>query len=116
MSKTVKKFLMKYNGWLGFAVATLLFFAAPPLYRLIDPTAGQFDAGYIHPIIYAAVVVCFASGLSFLLLMLSAPGLHKGFDKYMEEENWVLNDQIKFALILYLAYFISICATVWFMV
>ena len=111
-----KKLLMQYNGWLGFAIATLLFFAAPPLYRTIDPTAGQFDAGYIHPIIYASVVVCFASGLAFLLVKLTAPGLHRQFDKFLEQENYLMSDPIKYAFVLYALYFVSICTTVWFVV
>ena len=111
-----RKLLMKYNGWLGFAVATLLFFAAPPLYRLVDPTAGQFDAGYIHPIVYAAVVVCFASGLAFFMVILTAPGLHRQFDKFLEQESWLVTDQIKYAFALYALYFFSICTTVWFVV
>jgi len=111
-----RKLLMKYNGWLGFAVASLLFFAAPPLYRLVDPTAGQFDAGYIHPIIYAAVVVCFASGLAFFMVILTAPGLHQQFDKFLEQENYLVTDQVKYAIALYTLFFISICLTIWFTV
>lgn len=112
---------MNYNGWLGFAVATLLFFAAPPLYRLIDPTAGQFDAGYIHPIIYSAVLVCFSSGLAFLLLKLTAPGLHKTFDEFLEHDGTepmpgFQFSSAKFAFILYLTFMVLICVTVWCMV
>jgi hypothetical protein len=110
-----KKFLMKYNGWLGFVVASLLFFAAPPLYRLIDPTAGQFDAGYLHPIIYASVVVCFASGLANVMLILTAPGLHEQLDKFLDG-TCDLCPKVKFGYMLYALYFIAICTTVWFVI
>lgn len=110
-----KKFLMKYNGWLGFVVASLLFFAAPPLYRLIDPTAGQFDAGYLHPIIYASVVVCFASGLANVMLILTAPGLHGHLDRFLDG-TCELCPKVKFGYMLYALYFIAICTTVWFVI
>lgn len=110
-----QKFLMKYNGWLGFVVASLLFFAAPPLYRLVDPTAGQFDAGYLHPIIYASVVVCFASGLGNLLLRLTAPGLYKQLDSFLDG-TCELCPKVQFGYILYAIYFTAICTTVWFVI
>lgn len=107
---------MKYNGWFGFGIGTFLFFAAPPLYRIIDPTAGQFDAGYIHPIIYAAIVVFFADALSTLLLLATAPGLYKALDKFFESHEYLMTDPIKYGIGLKALYFTSICATVWCMV
>lgn len=80
-----KKFLQRYNGWLGFLIATVIFFVAPPIYRLLDPTAGQLDAGYIHPIVYAMVVVCIASGIAWMLSMFTAPGPHKALDNILED-------------------------------
>lgn len=104
---------MKYNGWLGFVAFTVLFFAAPPLYRFIDPTAGQFDAGYIHPIIYASAVLTWASGLAFFLLQITAPAIHAQLDRFLESEEWVMTDAIRYGMIMYLVFMILMCATVW---
>lgn len=108
----MKSFIRKFNGWLGFVFASVAFFVVPHFYRMFDPTAGQFDAGYIHPIIYAAVSICFSSGLAWSLVLFTAPGAHKQLDKFCEsnEEDDLdsLNmDAVLFAFILYLIYFIS---------
>lgn len=103
-----KKFLQHFNGWLLFAVASVLFFAVPPLYRIIDPTAGQFDAGYIHPIIYGAVVISFFIGFSWLALKLLAPGVHSELDRYLEDPvKNQMGDASFTGLVIFLAFVIS---------
>lgn len=96
-----KKILKHYNGWIGFAVGSILFFISPPLYHLVDPTAGQFDAGYIHTIIFAMVAVSFASGFSWLMLRLLAPALFKALDQCFDGDS-ELNIQSAVALTIYL--------------
>lgn len=118
---TFKKILKTFNGWFGFAIASALFFIAPPVYRIFDPTAGQFDAGYLHPIIYAACVLCFGSGLAFALVFFTAPGLHKAFDEFLESDGTRPLEGFKFsmakmALIMFLVFTFLFCATVWFTV
>lgn len=93
-------------------MGSLLFFAAPPLYRIIDPTAGSFDAGYIHAIIYAAVVVSFASGFAWLLTRLIAPGTFKLTDKWLEHEHPTITDSVKYTLIIFFLFFYSTVAIV----
>jgi hypothetical protein len=106
------KFLKHYNGWLGFVLGTILFFVVPSLYQMIDPTAGKFDAGYIHPIIYAATVVSFASGFAWLMIRLLAPGNFKLLDKWLEHEHPVMNEGIKYTLGIYIIFFVSIIIVV----
>lgn len=114
----MKQFIRKYNGWLGFMLSTAAFFLAPPLYRLIDPTAGQFDAGFIHPIIYASVVICFASGLAWTLVLLTAPGAHKHLDRFFEEPEakGINPDAVITASILYVVFLLATVACVAVMV
>lgn len=100
----MNKLLKHFNGVIGFAVGTILFFAAPPLYRLIDPTAGAFDAGYIHPIIYACSTVCIGSSLAWALTRATAPGPWKLMDKFFDGEINYVDDCIAAALILYFIY------------
>jgi hypothetical protein len=89
------------NGWLSFALGTVLFFVAPHLYRYLDPTAGAYDAGYIMPIIYAMIVVSFASGFAWALVRFTAPGPYKDFDKFLEGEHTAPSDTVKVMLALY---------------
>lgn len=107
-----KTFLKRYNGWLCFAVGTLLFFAAPSMYHLIDPTAGQYDAGYIHPIIYALTVISFASGFAWLLLQLMAPGQFKTIDAWFESEYSTIPDNIRWLIKIYLVLVVCIVITI----
>lgn len=112
-----KQILKHFNGWTGFAVSSILFFAAPPLYRYIDPTAGSFDAGYIHPIIYAGVVIGFAIGYAWLMVRLLAPGPFKAFDWFLEsEKSNDSNDSLTMALWLFILFFVAIIAIVCAMV
>lgn len=83
---TLKKFLKHFNGWMGFVLGIILFLFSPKLYHMVDPVAGQFDAGYIHTIIFSFVVVSFASGFGWLLVRLTAPGLFSKMDTYLDGE------------------------------
>lgn len=111
---STRKFLMRYNGWLAFVMGTILFFVAPHIYHQFDPAAGQYDAGYIHPIIYALVVVSFASGASWTLVLLTAPGIFKKLDEFLEGRHDVITDQVRWAFMLYAFFVVMICATVWY--
>lgn len=101
------KFLRKYNGWIGFVLGTVLFFIAPHIYRQFDPTAGQLDAGFIHPIIYAIVVVSIASAVAWMLTKFTAPGSHGALDKLLERE-----DDPYVAFFLYLGFFFAFVGVV----
>lgn len=98
----MKTLLRKYNGWIGFVLGTVLFFIAPHIYRQFDPTAGQLDAGFIHPIIYAIVVVSIASAVAWMLTKFTAPGPHEDLDRVLERNG---KDEWEIALFIYLAYF-----------
>jgi hypothetical protein len=108
----MKKLLKHFNGWIGFVVGTVLFFATPPLYRYIDPTAGAFDAGYIHPIIYSIIVLCVASGLGWALTRATAPGPWRDMDKFFDGDCSDLDDRASIGIFLYLFYTTAFCITV----
>lgn len=107
----MKRIFKALNGWISFALGTVLFFVAPPLYRLIDPTAGRYDAGYIQPIIYAMIAVSFASAFAWLMLRLNAPALYKKFDDFLEGDQSCFSDQVKAAFFFY-AFFVLLIITV----
>lgn len=110
-----KKFIRHYNGWIAFVIGTALFFIAPHLYRMVDPTAGQFDAGYIHPIIYAMTVVSFASGFAWFILKSLAPGQHAVLDHWLESKDEI-NSEVFIMLCAYALFMILIVAVVCFMI
>lgn len=100
-----QRFLKNFNGLIGGAIGTLLWFVAPFIYRKIDPTAGSYDAGFIMPMIYAFIVLSFSSTFAWVMFKLTAPGLHKVFDKFLENEHSVgYSDSIKWSFALYFFY------------
>jgi hypothetical protein len=82
----MKNFLKTYNELLSIPIAIVLFFFAPPLYRLIDPGAGQFDAGYFQVLIFAIVAFNVASGVAWLMFRLNFPSLYKYWDNDFEDD------------------------------
>lgn len=78
------KFIKNYNEWLSLPIAVVIYFMAPGIYRLFDPSAGQFDAGYLHSLIFAAVAINISSGISWFLLKLNFPKLYKFWDDDFE--------------------------------
>jgi hypothetical protein len=100
-----KRFIRRYNGWIAFLVGLLLYFLVPKFYHLFDPTAGQYDAGYLHPIVLTMVVVSFGAGFAFSMVLLTAPALFKAWDMYMEGNNRVPGAQVKWAFGLYAFFF-----------
>src|SRR5688572_9334690 len=104
--RSIKK---HFNGGILMAVFVLTFFAAPPLYSLIDETAGRFDAGYLHAIIFGGMVTTFSGGLAWFLTKLTAAGAQRAFDKWCESEDYTgehPNNSATLGLILYLVYLI----------
>ena len=81
----MKKFIKRYNEWLSIPIAIALFLFAPVIYRLFDPTAGEFDAGYLHALIYAIIAVNVASGISWFLFRLNFPKLYRFWDDGFED-------------------------------
>jgi hypothetical protein len=107
----MKRIFKELNGWVSFALGSILFFVSPPIYRLIDPTAGRYDAGYIQPVIYAMIAVSFGSAFAWLMLRLNAPALYRAFDSFLEGDVSTLTDQSKVAIGFYI-FFIVVIVTV----
>jgi hypothetical protein len=109
----MKKLIKRFNEFIGIPVAVLLFFLTPPLLRMIDPTAGAFDAGYLHAIVLGLVKVFMASAIAWILLWMSFPKLYRYLDddaendiifgKTIERPNRAL-----IPVLIYLAYFIGL--------
>ncbi len=105
------RFIKTYNEFLSIPIALFLFFMFPKFYREFDGTAGAFDAGYLHILVYAIIVINLGSGISWLMLRLSFPKFYTYFDDEMETD--ILEGREKgfkkalFPLIIYGVIFIS---------
>jgi len=61
------------NEAIGIALAVALFLFTPHILRTIDPTAGAYDAGVLHVIIFAMVSVLVFSFLSWVGIKINFP-------------------------------------------
>lgn len=84
----MKRFLNSWQGWTAGAVFILIFLASPPLIREIDPTAGVFDAGYLHWLLLSAGAAAFGIAVVWTLWQISFPSTDKEADKRLAE--WFL--------------------------
>ncbi|WP_420582082.1 hypothetical protein [Reichenbachiella sp.] len=101
------KIIKQYNEWLTIPIALVLFFVAPGLYRLIDPTAGAFDAGVFHVNFYAIATLFLYSGVSWFLLKLKFPVLKKFLDDDAEDLLSAGDPRHKWGVILAFAIYLS---------
>ncbi len=79
-----KRFFKVYNEWMAFPIALVLFFVAPRLYQIVDPTAGAFDAGIFHTSIYAIANLFLFSGVAWLIMKIKFPELKDYLDDSAE--------------------------------
>jgi hypothetical protein len=61
------------NEAIGIALAVALFLCTPHFLRLLDPTAGGYDAGVLHVIVFALVAVLTFSFLSWVGTKINFP-------------------------------------------
>lgn len=107
--KKVGKFIKTYNELLSIPIALVLFFTFPRFYRQFDATAGAWDAGYLHILVFVLTAINLFSGVSWILMRLNFPIWYKYFDDNMEQE--VLEDigyrKALFPLTIYFLYFLA---------
>ena len=111
----MRKFLKTYNEWISLPLAVLLFILAPQIYRLYDPTAGAFDLGYFHSLIFAVIGLNIASGISWLMFKMNFPHLYRFWDDGLEallmerHSEWEHRKHAAlYSMVIYLAYFLAI--------
>jgi hypothetical protein len=79
----MKKILSHVQGLAALLLAVFLFDISGPLLRLLDPTAGTFDAGYIQAPVVALVYHLFLNAAIWITFQLSFPSLDKRLDEGM---------------------------------
>lgn len=78
--------LLAWNELFSIPIGVALFALSPALFRWIDPTAGTFDVGTLHAVVFAVAAFCVLKGAAWLTLWLDFPGIYKWLDDRMEEE------------------------------
>ena len=76
------RLLRENNEFWGIPLGLLLFWAAPPLLRLIDSTAGTFDLGILHALLWGVAAFMVVKGVVWLLLWLDFPELYHWLDDW----------------------------------
>lgn len=90
-----KRFLIQWNEFLTVPLAVLLFWLGGAFMRLIDPTAGLFDAGIFQIIIFAVAAFLFLHGVAWVVFKITFPKAFRFLDDIFEEEiDRPLNDGI----------------------
>lgn len=96
------KKILSHTQWLAaFLAAALLFFCSGPALRLIDPTAGVFDGGFIQAPVVAATYLFLGVGLAFLILQVAFPTLDDWIDRGGFKSAWseMVLQQPRFAIL-----------------
>jgi hypothetical protein len=86
--KNLFRFLARWNELISLPLAILLWAFSPELIRMIDPTAGVYDAGIFQIIIFTLIQFFLFTGISWLYLKLVFP---RGYDVLDELFNNPLN-------------------------
>jgi hypothetical protein len=77
----MKKLFSHWQGLATLLAAIVLFFVSGPLLRLMDPTAGTFDPGYLQRPIVALGYHLFMNSALWVGFQLSFPSLDERLDR-----------------------------------
>jgi hypothetical protein len=81
-----KKFLIQWNEFITIPLAIVFFWLGGAFIRLVDPTAGLFDAGIFQIIIFAIAAFLLIHGMAWIVLKITFPKAFRFFDEIFEEE------------------------------
>lgn len=100
------------NEVLNLVLAVTLFLCTPTILRFIDPTAGAFDAGVLHIIVFSLTATVAFSFFAWIGMKLNFGSVfdyaQKGFLKDFETlRPW---QKTKILLLVYFGYLLCLCA------
>jgi hypothetical protein len=100
------------NEAIGIALAVTLFLCTPHILHFIDPTAGAYDAGVLHALIFAIVAVLTFSFLSWIGMKVNFGELFDYSQNGFAEDFKTLTAWQKISLVLlcYFAYLLAFVA------
>lgn len=82
----IARALLAWNELLSIPIGVALFAFSPLLFRWIDPTAGTYDVGTLHAVVFAVAAFCVLKGAAWLTLRLDFPEIYRWLDDRMEAE------------------------------
>lgn len=83
--KRVLKFFINWNEIITIPIGIAIFYFAPMLMRLADPSAAGYDLGILHSILFAIAAMLIINGFAFLIMKITFPGIYKFIDEVLEE-------------------------------
>jgi hypothetical protein len=92
MKNTLKKFFKLWTEIWSIPLGLLLFWYSPHIIRFVDPTAGVFDLGILHKLLYAVVAILLGNGIAFLGIKFNFPSV---FEFYKSESEPSAFDDFK---------------------
>ena len=78
--KNLIKFLKDWNELLGIPIALILWILSPWLIRIIDPTAGTYDAGIFQVILFTIIQYFIYSAVAWLSFKYTFPEAYRQLD------------------------------------
>lgn len=82
--KKLLKFFIVWNELWTLPLALILWWVSPWLLRLIDPTAGTYDAGIFQIILFTIIQFMVYHAVVWLIIKITFPGVYKYIDNIIE--------------------------------
>ena len=77
--------MVDWHEFITIPLSFLLWYVSPQLLRKLDPTAATYDAGIFQILIFATISFLFISGVVWMYIKISFPGIYKFFTKLDDE-------------------------------
>jgi len=84
----MKRIFSNWQGLTALLIAAALFYYSPVLLRLLDPTAGAFDLGYLQRPLVAAAYFFFVTFCGWTALQLDWPTVDRWIDHGGFRRDW----------------------------
>jgi hypothetical protein len=85
MKNSILNFLKNWHELFTLPLAILIWYISPSLLRLIDPTAGVYDAGIFQNILFAVIAVMVFHFFAWIMLKMTFPGVYNYLDTLLEQ-------------------------------
>jgi hypothetical protein len=79
--KKILRFFARWNELISLPLAVLLWVFSPQLIRMIDPTAGVYDAGIFQIIIFTLIQFFLFTGIAWIYLKMVFPRGYEVLDE-----------------------------------
>lgn len=109
--KGVQTHISDWNEWLTIPICIIIWFGFPYVIRVVDPTAGALDAGYLQKAVNALLFMLVGNLITFLGLKFNFLPVYKIIDTF-DLESLTPWQRLKVSLFLYSLLFAAFIALV----